>query len=338
MSYEDATTWFDRTNYYEIAHPDHLDTMLAIKSEQMTSASLTDEDLFTEREVVLSEFHIGQNNPYEALETNVWSTAYHAHPYNHSTIGWESDIKNITAQDLQKLYQRYYTPNNAALSIIGDFDEDTLPERIAHYFANIKNPTTPYEHKQAIEPQQEGRRHCEITRTTPENILMIAHKIPEGLHADIPALAVLDHILVGSKISRLHRALVDTGLATAVQSGTYIFHDNALMNHVITLTKKGTHAKVEKNVRAEYETLKNEGVSTKELQSAKMQLQNSFSSLVDGPYRLLSTLNESLAVGDWTFYHKLQEQIADVTKKDIQQVAREYLTEKTCTTGYFKEQ
>jgi len=110
------------------------------------------------------------------------------------------------------------------------------------------------------------------------------------------------------------------------------------MNHIITLTKKGTHEKVEKKARAEYETLKREGVSTKELQSAKMQLQSSFSSTIDGPYRLLSTLNESIATGDWTFYHTLQEHIAAVTKKDIQRVADEYLTEKTCTTGYFKEQ
>ena len=129
-----ATTWMDRTNYYELLPAEHLDLALDIESDRMRNALLLAEDVESERTVILNEFDRGENEPTRKLYHEVWSSAFSAHPYHHPTIGWRSDIESVTASDLRGFYNRFYWPANATLSIVGSIDvDDTLDNVIARF-------------------------------------------------------------------------------------------------------------------------------------------------------------------------------------------------------------
>ena len=102
-----ATTWNDRTNYFEVVPSEHLEKAIAIESDRMRYAFLRDEDRQPEMTVVRNEFERGENSPFDVLDKNIWATAYQAHPYHHSTIGWRSDIENVSTDRLKELYNVY---------------------------------------------------------------------------------------------------------------------------------------------------------------------------------------------------------------------------------------
>ncbi len=89
-----ATTWLDRTNYYATLPSSELETAIEIEADRMRNAWIKEEDRFSEMTVVRNEFERGQNRPSGVLDEHIWATAYHAHPYHHSTIGWKADIEN----------------------------------------------------------------------------------------------------------------------------------------------------------------------------------------------------------------------------------------------------
>ena len=90
----------------------------------MRYSFLRDEDRQPEMTVVRNEYERGENSPFDVLDKNIWATAYQAHPYHHSTIGWRSDIENVSTERLKDFYNIYYWPNNATATIIGDFNVD----------------------------------------------------------------------------------------------------------------------------------------------------------------------------------------------------------------------
>ena len=116
-----ATTWLDRTNYFELLPKEHLESAMAVEADRMRYALLRDSDRQPEMTVVRNEFERGENDPWESLEKSMWATAYQAHPYHHSTIGWQSDIEGVSTERLRQFYETYYWPNNATVTVIGDF-------------------------------------------------------------------------------------------------------------------------------------------------------------------------------------------------------------------------
>ncbi len=120
-----ATTWMDRTNYYESIPSDYLELAINIESDRMRNLRLRKEDKESEMTVVRNEFERGENSPFSALNTEVWATAFQAHPYHHNTIGWRSDIENVPMEKLRAFYDTFYWPNNATVTVIGDFTTET---------------------------------------------------------------------------------------------------------------------------------------------------------------------------------------------------------------------
>ena len=136
-----ATTWFDRTNYFELLPKEHLSQAVKIEADRMRSAFIRDEDRKSEMAVVRNEFERGENDPWEALDKNIWATAYQAHPYHHSTIGWRSDIENVPTGRLKEFYDTFYWPNNATVTVIGDFDKTKTLILLDQQFGSISRST-----------------------------------------------------------------------------------------------------------------------------------------------------------------------------------------------------
>ncbi|HIL58756.1 MAG TPA: insulinase family protein, partial [Rhodothermales bacterium] len=121
-----ATTWYDRTNYFAVLPEDQLHLAVEVEADRMRGARVRDEDLASERTVVLNELDRGENEPLRKLLHAVYSTAFQAHPYGHPVIGWRSDVETVTADGLRHFYDTYYWPSRATASVAGKFDRQTV--------------------------------------------------------------------------------------------------------------------------------------------------------------------------------------------------------------------
>jgi zinc protease len=119
-------TWIDQTTYLETATKDALDRMLFIESERMANCLYHPDDCESERTVIISELHGGENDPDQFLDQEVIATAFKAHPYRNPVIGWMSDLENMRVEDAREFYQRWYTPNNAVLVVVGDVSPEQV--------------------------------------------------------------------------------------------------------------------------------------------------------------------------------------------------------------------
>jgi zinc protease len=329
-----ATTWFDRTNYYEIVPEDALSLAIEIEADRMRTALFSKQDKEDEMPIVRNEFERGENLPMEALDKAVWQAAYVAHPYHHSTIGWRSDIENVSIERLRKFYDDFYHPDNATVTIAGSFDEKKVLNQIKKFFG--AHPRSPKEYPKVYttEPTQEGERRAVVHRSGVD-MICVAHKTPEALHADIPALLILGTILHDDKTSRLHKAFIDSAKGTDVQLMCFQLLDPGLFQTFITLSPKTTHLEAELLLKKEYDHISKKGITEKELAKAKRSIRVSLAARKDGLYSFLMTINEDLASGDWTRFVTLPKLLEKVSTSDVQRVAQIYLKESQSTVGYF---
>jgi zinc protease len=330
-----ATTWNDRTNYFEVVPSEHLERAIAIEADRMRNAFLKDEDRQPEMTVVRNEFERGENSPFDVLDKNIWATAYQAHPYHHSTIGWRSDIENVSTKRLQEFYNVYYWPNNATVTVIGDFEKKQTLALIKKYFGVHGRSQQAIPEMYTEEPAQEGPRRIMVKRGGQTGIVGVGHKTPEGLNQDIYALQVLGKILTEGKISRLYKRIVDPGLATSLFMYDFPFKDCGMFISYVFLTPETDHNSVEEIILGEYRQIITEGIKQKELDRAKAQIKANIAFSRDGSYAVASALNEAIAIGDWTFYSTFMDHIIKVSRKDIQRIAEKYLIEDQSTTGWF---
>src|SRR6266542_1455291 len=162
-----ATTWFDRTNYYETLPSDRLEVAVSIEASRMRRALLRDEDRVPEMTVVRNEFERGENSPFQVLYKLTFATAFREHPYHHPTIGWRSDIEEVTTERLREFYDTFYQPNNATAMIIGDFEEAEALDVIARHFGVIPPSARPIPRVYTVEPPQEGERRFVVRQESP---------------------------------------------------------------------------------------------------------------------------------------------------------------------------
>ena len=330
-----ATTWFDRTNYFELLPKEHLLQAVKIEADRMRSAFIRDEDRKSEMTVVRNEFERGENDPWEALDKNIWATAYQAHPYHHSTIGWRSDIENVSTERLKDFYNTFYWPNNATVTVIGDFDKASILILLDQKFGSISKSPHTIPEMYTTEPVQEGPRRVTVKRAGEMPIIGIAHKIPEGTNKDIYALQILGRILGYGKTSRFYKKFIDTGLAADVSVWSHPLHDNGLFITYLFIAGEDPCEEVERGILDEYAKIISDGVEAEELQRAKSQINAEPAFTRDGTYSVASNLNEAIALGDWTYYTTFLEKIKNVSIDDIKRVANTYLTEDQSTTGFF---
>jgi len=329
-----ATTWFDRTNYYEVVPRDALSLAIEVEADRMRTARFTEEDRKSEMPIVRNEFERGENLPMEALDKEIWAAAFTAHPYHHSTIGWRSDIEGVSIERLQQFYDEFYWPDNATATVAGSFDEKDVLTRIKKEFGRHPAKAGSYPALYTTEPEQQGERRVRVERAG-VSMVGVAHKIPQATHTDIPALILLASILHEDKTSRLYKAFLDTALATEVAVFCWQFQDPGLFESFVTLAPNTSHENAEALLRMEYQKIIDEGVTAVELAGAKQAARAAIAARRDGPYALLSSLNEDIATGDWTRFVTLPEALERVTRADVRRVAKMYFKPQTSVVGWF---
>lgn len=330
-----ASTWFDRTNYYELLPKEHLSLAIEVEADRMRGALIDEEDLESERTVILNEYDRGQNDPMRNLYHAVWSTAYVAHPYHHPTIGWRSDIEEVTTDGLRHFYDTYYWPNNATVSVIGDFETDQVLEEVLEHFGTIDASPETIPEMKTREPPQRGERRVVVRQAGQLGTVMVAFKSPRGLHEDADALDILSMVIGNGKNSRLYRRLTDAGLTTNLSASESRLRDPGLFYVFAGLAPERSHAEVEGAILEVLEEIKAEGVTEDEVQRAKNQLTAMEKFGRDGSFSIAQQLNEAIAAGDWRLYTTYMDRIERVTPEDVQRVARDYLSANRRTIGHY---
>jgi zinc protease len=330
-----ATTYLDRTNYYATLGNEHLATAVAMEADRMRNLLLRESDRQPEMTVVRNEFERGENSPFQALIKEIFQAAYVAHPYHHSTIGWRSDIEKVSIEKLREFYDTFYWPNNATVSIIGDFAPAEALALVKKSYGAIPRSPKPIPTVYTEEPDQTGARRVIVKRAGQLGVVAIAHKIPAATHEDLAAINMMSAILGDGKNSRLYKAITDKNLSTGVQNGAFAVQDPSLHFLFIPLAPEATHEAVEKIALEEVERLKKDGVTAAEVQAAVAKFLADSAFQRDGSFAIAGNLNEWIAAGDWTLFYRIEEATRKVTADDVQRVARKYLNEDQSTTGWF---
>ncbi len=330
-----ATTWLDRTNYYELLPKEHLPLAIEIEADRMRGARISLNDLESERSVILNEFDRGDNEPMRKLYHAVWSTAFVAHPYHHPTIGWRSDIEHATQEGLRHFYDTYYWPNNATVSVIGDFEPEAVLDTLEKHFGPIPASAHPIPDVTTREPEQLGERRVTIRQSGQLGMVMLAWKQPDAHHEDADALDMLSMVLASGKNSRLYRNLVAKGLATHQMASASRLRNPGLFYLLGLLAPERSHDEVEQALRNEVIRIQTEGITEAELTRATNQLRAQEAFNRDGGFGIASQLNEAIAAGDWKLFTTFFENVQRVTPADVQRVAQTWLTDDRCTVGWY---
>ena len=209
--FNNASTWDDFTNYYEVVPANHLERLIFAEADRLGSL-VVDEDVFmSERDVVKEEYRQSyQANPYSRFfGLFAPQTIYQEHPYRRPGIGSIEELNAATIEDVRRFHATYYRPDNAVLIVAGNFDQAQLDSWIDQHFAPLTNPDTAIPANDVVEPPLTGPKEATFYGpNVPLPAVMLAWKtVPYG-HPDRAALTVLDGILSTGESSRLYRSLV----------------------------------------------------------------------------------------------------------------------------------
>ncbi len=343
-------TWVDQTTYLETAASHALDQMLFIESERMASCLYHPDDCESERTVIISELQGGENDPDQLLDQELTATAFRAHTYRHPTIGWLNDLETMTREDLFQHYRQYYIPRNAALVVVGDVDSDEVLRRVEQRFGAIPEGSAP-PRMTLREPEQVGERRVVIRKVGTTAYLKVAHPAPAIAHPDFWPLLVLDAVLTGAKglnlwtsfrtpapqrSTRLYKALVETGLASAV-SGAMVPTEDPFL-HVVSVTAREGQSlpELEAVVARELEYVARHGVTPGELQKAKGQLRARLVFDNDSVTNIAHQLGFFHTIASLETYFGLEASVSAVTLEDVARAAGEWLVASRRTTGWFE--
>jgi zinc protease len=342
-------TWVDQTTYLETASSDALDQMLFIEAQRMSASLFEPDDCEAERTVVISELQGGENDPEQLLDLEVTATALRVHPYGHPTIGWLQDLERMTRADLYAHYRRYYVPRNATLVIVGDVDADDVLRRAERHFGRIPaGEVARYE--RPTEPPQVGERRVILEREGTTSYLKIGYPAPAASEQAFFPLLVLDAILTGAKgvslwcafrgappqrRSRLYTSLVERGLASSVSGALLPTRDPYLYTLSFTMADGVSPDALEEAALAQVERVLRNGVSDEEVRRARRQLRARLVFENDSVTNVAHQLGYFETVAGNGYLGQLARRIDSVTAEEVGAAAREYLTARTRTVGWF---
>ncbi|HEX5165372.1 MAG TPA: pitrilysin family protein, partial [Thermomicrobiales bacterium] len=338
-------TWLDYTTYFETLPVDRIDVAFDIEADRMVNARFDPDEVASERTVIISERQGNENSPTFLLNEELTAASFKAHPYGQGVIGYMSDLRTMTRDDLYNHYQTYYRPNNAVAIFVGDLETGDALERIERFFGgNERGPDIP--DVRTVEPEQYGERRVTVRRPAPNRVVSLAHRGVAASHPDAPALIVLDAVLSGGKpmsfgggasmgrSSRLYRALVATGLTASAGSSFALSIDPLLFGVSATLRPESDSEHVEQVIIGEIERLAREPVGQDEFERALKQIRAQFTYSQQSVSSKAYLLGSLAMVAPERTPQSLIDAVLAVTSDDVQRVAATYLTWERRTTGW----
>ncbi len=342
-----AFTYMDWTTYFETMPAGKIDLALRLEADRMSASLFDQEEVASERNVIISEREGNENEPLFLLGEAIQHAAFRVHPYHHEVIGDLADLQSMTRDDLLHHYRTYYIPNNAVLAVAGDFATDSMLQRIHSLFDAIPAAPPP-PRLTRVEPKPSGEHRLTVEGPGETTFLQISYRAPSADDPDFFPLTVVDSLLAGpsnlnmfggggisNKTSRLYCALVDKELAVSVGASMVSTIDPYLYSTVVTVHPRRKPEEVLEALDAEIHRVCQEPVLKEEIARAVKQARALFA------YGLESITNQAFWLGhaemfatyDWFLTYL--EKLSKVTIDQVQEVAKKYLRPQNRVVGTY---
>jgi zinc protease len=344
--YSNAFTFLDWTSFFETLPADKIDLALRLEADRMFNSLFDPNEVGSERTVIISERQGSENEPLFRLSEEVQSAAFRVHPYHHEIIGDLTDLYSMQREDIYRLYQAFYIPNNAVLSIAGDFETQAMLGRIRELYEPLA--AGPQSARLVrTEPTQSGERRVSVEGPGETVYLQVSYRAPAADDPDFFALYLLDSLLTGptnlnmfgagitNKTSRLYKVLVEKELAVSVNGGLQLTIDPYLYTTVIMVHPKHTASDCIAAMEAEIKKLQDSPPLIEELERAMKQARAIFAygseSISNQAYWM--GVAEMFATIDW--FTAYLDRLAAVTPEDVQRLAQTCLRPQNRTLGVY---
>lgn len=341
-----AMTYIDWTTYFETMPANKIDLALRLEADRLSNSLFKPEEVSSERTVIISERQGNENNPLFLLDEDVQAVAFDSHPYRHEVIGEMADLEGMSRADLYQHYRQHYVPNNAVLTMAGDFDAQKMLGRVRELFEPIPVGEEPRRIAEDEAPPQQERRV--ETKGPGETIFVRAsYRAPRASHPDFFPLSVLDSLLTGpsslnlfgggisNMTSRLYKRLVESDLAVGVGGGLQATIDPFLYAITITVHPQRNAEDVIQPLNEEIARLQDRAPKPEELERAVKQAQALFA------YGSESITNQAFWLGFAEMFDRYEwfqgylERLEAVTPEDVQRVAQSYLSPEKRVLGVY---
>ncbi len=331
-----AYTSYDVTAYHITTAAPYFGRALAVLADMTQNATFPDAEVKVQQGVIHNEMNIGEDDPDRALGELFDQTAFRVHPARYPIIGFREQFDRITRDDIVSYYKSHYTPGNSVLSVAGDVSAPVVFAAAEKEFGNWER-SAPQALALPSEPLQTSPRRAVVEKDVALTYLQMGwHTIPLQ-NPDLYALDTLAQILSGDELSRLLKQIRETGLASSVSAFSSTPNYDAGIFAIRATLPPQNVTKVERAIKAEIEKIKKFGVTEAELARAKRQTRAAFIFSKQGvENQAEQNAYDELGTGDPTYSTRYVNRIADVTRAQIQAVARKYLLADGLTTAIIK--
>jgi zinc protease len=332
-----GTTYYDRTNYYEIfpSNDENLKWAINMEADRMINATILQSDLDKEFSVVRNEFEIGENSPSGVLMEKVISTAYMWHNYGNSTIGSREDIERVKANTLRKFYEKFYQPDNATLIIAGKFDENNALKYITENFSIIPKPTRELGGTYTVEPPQDGEKTIVLNRSGESKLVSAAYHTAAYADKDFAALAALNEILTGNPSGYLYKNLVENQKVAAIWAYSPETRDPGIMYFNFDVPKDKDLILTEKLVKTELDKIAINNYTEEDLARAKSKLLKQIADTKNNTVNFAVYLTEIVGAGNYKLAFLYRDNVEKLTLAEVKNVAQKYFKSNNRTIGLF---
>jgi zinc protease len=337
--WNNASTWDDLTNYYEVIPSNYIESLLWAEAERMVNLQVDKENFDSERDVVKEEYRQGVlAQPYGRLFQYIDGLSFTKHPYKRGVIGNIDELNAASIEDAEKFYKTFYRPDNAALIVVGDFDQKQLDDWIDKYFGKIQKPSGEIPRVKETEPERTKEIRFEKTApNVPLPAMAMTFLAPPSTSDDVPALTIAEAILSDGESSRLYQSIVrNQQLASSVAFNADIRKDKGLLYFFAVASAGKSLGDIEKAILAEIKKLQDTPPTEKELEKAKNKL------ITDILLERETNNGKANALGRAIIFdgnpNSVNQDIAKlqaVTAKDVQDVLRKYLGEDKQVVIYY---
>ena len=340
-----GSTQDDRTNYFEVLPSNRYNLGLWLEADRMKSLAVTEANLVNQRETVKEERRLRlDNQPYVGALLKGITAPFDAKgcfAYGHELVGSMDDLNAASVADVQAFFNQYYAPNNATLTLVGDFDPAEARALVQQYFAAIPRAREPAPVTCQAAFHAGERRETVVDQKVTLPALMQVYLVPEYRSPDHAALELLSTILGTGESSRMNRGIVrDAKAALGLQVGLDVTgpHRGPSVLMALAIANQGvTPDSLDKLLTREIASVVADGVTEAELSKAKNSRR---ASEIFGQERALTTAEEiqraNMYLGSPDAVNTDLARYMRVTRDDIQRVAREYLRRDNSTVILIK--
>ena len=327
-----ATTWFDRTNYFETVPTGALDLALWLEADRHGHLldAVNQANLDNQRDVVKEEKRQRYDNvPYGNALRDLYATVFpDDHPYHHPTIGSMADLDAATVDDVHDFFRAHYGPDNTVLTLVGDIEPEDGIARIERYFADLPAIAhSPRPNLPQLDPLSEPARHTVISEV-PNDRLYLGFRLPTERDPRYLAAALAMEALAGLSMSRMVRRLVrGDQSATSVQGHTMGFVDGVSLGLLAVDVAEGVDPNaVEEVLLEELHRFADEGPSEVELEAALAGAERGWlSDLAAQDQRADAVSHQALLHHDPDYVNRFLDELAAITPEEVTTAAKEWL-------------